>query len=109
MWDLAPIERDSVKRQQSIDDDEANMPTKHLIRLTIMTCGIFAAALVGGQPAPAAAQAETYPWCTVGEEVHCYYTTQQQCEETADYRGFCERNPDMPAQDNTRTRRAYPR
>jgi len=105
----APIERDSAKRQQSIDGDEANMSTKHLIRLTIMTCGILGAALAGGQPAPAAAQAVSYPWCTEGEEVHCYYMTQQQCEETVDYHGFCITNPDYSPGNGNPQRRPRPR
>jgi len=84
------------------------MSIRHLIRLAVTTSGLFGMALAG-PPAPAAAQTTpVYPWCTVGEEIHCYYMTRQQCEETVDYHGFCEQNPDMPAQSNNRTRRAYP-
>jgi hypothetical protein len=82
------------------------MSTKHLMRLTIMTCGVFGAALVGGQPA--AAQAVSYPWCTQGSSLHCYYATHQQCEETVDYHGFCVTNPDYSPGDGNPPRRARP-
>jgi hypothetical protein len=35
------------------------------------------------------------------------FDTLQQCEETVDYHGFCEQNPDMPAQKNTGMKRTY--
>jgi hypothetical protein len=82
------------------------MPIKHLIRLTIAT-GIFGMTFAAGQPATAQTT-RAYSWCTVAEEVHCYYTTRQQCEETVDYHGFCEQNPDVPAQNSAGTRRTYP-
>jgi hypothetical protein len=81
------------------------MSTPYLIRHAVMTLGLFGIALAG-QPAAAQTTA-AYPWCTVGEEVHCYYMTRQQCEETVDYHGFCEQNPDMPAQKNTGMKRTY--
>jgi hypothetical protein len=70
-----------------------------------MTSGAVAAMVfVAGLPATAQTT-PVYPWCTVGEEVHCYYTTRQQCEETVDYHGFCEQNPDMPAQNDAKSKR----
>jgi hypothetical protein len=50
-------------------------------------------ALTVGTPAPGTAQ-ETYPWCTQGETLHCYYATREQCEATVDYHGFCVANPE---------------
>jgi hypothetical protein len=73
------------------------MSTKPLIRLVIMASGIFAAALGAGYPKAAMAQEILYPWCAIGEEVHCYYATRQQCEEAADYHGFCDLNPSYHA------------
>jgi hypothetical protein len=74
------------------------MSTRYLIRLAIMTAGLFgAAALSSGLPKPAVAQEIQYPWCTIGEEVHCYYATRQQCEEAVDYHGFCDLNPSYRA------------
>ena len=73
------------------------MPARYFTRLTYLTCGIFAAALTTGQPTRSAAQTPPYPWCSVGESVHCYYMTLQQCEETVDYHGFCDKNPDFRA------------
>jgi len=74
------------------------MSTKHVKRLPLLAFGIFGAVLAAGQPTPLAAQTPPYPWCSVGEEVHCDFDTLQQCEETVDYHGFCEQNPDLPAQ-----------
>ncbi|HEY2535145.1 MAG TPA: DUF3551 domain-containing protein [Xanthobacteraceae bacterium] len=85
------------------------MSANRFIRLTIMTLGIFAAALGAGQSAPAAAQAVSYPWCTQGEELHCYYSTREQCEEEVDYHGFCIANPEYSPSDNTPSRRSKPR
>jgi hypothetical protein len=75
---------------------EAIMSIAPSIRQAALASGLFAMALAA-QPASAAAQTTpAYPWCTVGEEVHCYYATRQQPEETVDYHGFCEQNPDIP-------------
>jgi hypothetical protein len=46
------------------------MSAKFLIRLTIVTFGIFATALGISRPTPAIAQA--YPWCVSGENPQCY-------------------------------------
>jgi hypothetical protein len=70
------------------------MSTKNFMRSTIMAGGILGAALAGGWPTPGTAE-ESYPWCTQGSLLHCYYTTREQCEQTVDYRGFCVPNPDI--------------
>jgi hypothetical protein len=100
-------------RRQS-KDVARNMSAKHVKQLIIAAVGILAAALWAGQTTPLAAQTLTlpYPWCALGESLHCDFSTLQQCEETVDYHGFCERNPDMPAQqtpqNNNARRRTYP-
>ena len=66
----------------------------------MMGLSLLGAALGGVSAAPAVDQATSYPWCTVGESVGCYYATQQQCEEEVDYHGFCETNPDYHPQSN---------
>jgi hypothetical protein len=50
------------------------------------------------RPTPAAAQQLLlpYPWCSVGERMHCDFMTRAQCEESVDYHGFCQPNPEMP-------------
>ncbi|MGC1778844.1 MAG: DUF3551 domain-containing protein [Xanthobacteraceae bacterium] len=78
---------------------EANVSLKQVISLTFMIFGIFGAALSDGASAPADAQAVSYAWCSQGEEIHCYYSTRQQCEEEVDYHGFCVSNPDYQAQE----------
>lgn len=55
-----------------------------------LTIAILSAFKVGGLTA----RAETYPWCTQGDALHCYYMNHQQCEESVDYHGFCVTNPD---------------
>jgi uncharacterized protein DUF3551 len=82
-------------------------PLAHLYRVTIVAAGILSLALIASLPAPAVAQAVSYPWCTSDEEVHCYYTTQQQCEEAVDYHGFCIMNPDYRASSGAAPRRAH--
>jgi len=62
----------------------------------IMTLGIGSAFMTGAI-ASSAAQ-ESYPWCTQGETLHCYYMTHEQCELTVDYHGFCVANPEVPPQ-----------
>jgi hypothetical protein len=75
------------------------MAIKYIKRPIYLALGIFAAALATGQPSPLAAQdvAQPYPWCSVGENPQCYFMTRQQCEETVDYHGFCDKNPDFRA------------
>jgi hypothetical protein len=82
-------------------------PLGHFHRAIIMAAGILSVALIASLPAPAVAQAVSYPWCTSDEELHCYYATQQQCEETVDYHGFCEMNPDYQASNSAAPRRAH--
>jgi hypothetical protein len=80
------------------------MSFKQLIALAILGLGM-GAALIGQQATPAAAQEVSYPWCTEGSALHCYYMNRQQCEETVDYHGFCVTNPDYrPQNDNARRR-----
>jgi hypothetical protein len=84
------------------------MSPKHFIRLAIMTLGISTAAWGAGRSTPAVAQAVSYPWCTQGEELHCYYSTREQCEEEVDYHGFCIANPDYSPPSSTPSRRFVP-
>jgi hypothetical protein len=65
---------------------------------------VAAAALAGGiffdvsgvaNVTPAVADELSYPWCTQGDTLQCYYANRQQCEETVDYHGFCLANPEM--------------
>ena len=78
------------------------MSFKQFIALTILG---LSAVLTSELPIPAAAQEVSYPWCTEGSALHCYYMNRQQCEETADYHGFCVTNPDYrPQNDNARRR-----
>jgi hypothetical protein len=82
------------------------MSFKNCIACAIAIVGTFAAAGLAGWRAPARADAVSYPWCTQGEELHCYYSTRQQCEEEVDYHGFCVNNPDFAAPDTGTPRRA---
>jgi hypothetical protein len=74
------------------------------MRLKFTIIGLVCAALAGEQPTPGTAQ-ESYPWCTQGGELHCYYMTRDQCEQTVDYHGFCVPNPDVPPPTNEGARR----
>jgi hypothetical protein len=65
--------------------------------LLLVASSLFAAAWIIANTRPAAAQQITYPWCVSGEEIHCYYATREQCQETVDYHGFCVMNPDYRA------------
>jgi hypothetical protein len=86
---------------------EANMFFKQFIVLAAFAMG--GAALVGEQTTPAAAQEDvSYPWCTQGSALHCYYMNRQQCEETVDYHGFCVTNPDYRAPGGDAGRRGQP-
>jgi hypothetical protein len=67
------------------------------MRLKLVAIGIVCAALAVERPTPGTAE-ESYPWCTQGSLLHCYYMTREQCEQTVDYRGFCVPNPDASRQ-----------
>jgi hypothetical protein len=84
------------------------MSAKRIKQPIMLTLGLLGAALAAGQATPLAAQSLTlpYPWCSVGESVHCDFDTLAQCEETVDYHGFCEQNPDLPAQGAARNNNA---
>ncbi len=84
------------------------MSFKQFVALSILGLGMGGGALIGEQATPAAAQDLSYPWCTEGSALHCYYTTRQQCEETVDYHGFCVANPDYRAPNDNTRRRALP-
>jgi len=84
---------------------DSNMSLKNWIYLTVLTLGLFVAALGAGQHAMA--DGASYPWCVSGENLQCWYTTRQQCEETVDYHGFCEANPDYTSQGNDASRRMH--
>lgn len=63
------------------------------MRVMIVTFSIVGAFMVG---LPASGRAEeSYPWCTQGAALHCYYMTREQCEQTVDYHGFCVANPEV--------------
>jgi hypothetical protein len=68
------------------------MPFNNSLSSTTMIVGGLLAALTGAQPAPAMADV-WYPWCLHGETSRCYYTSREQCEQSADYRGICYPNP----------------
>jgi Protein of unknown function (DUF3551) len=67
---------------------------KNRIRQTLIRLSVSIATMAVGHPVSATAQEHAYPWCTQGDTLHCYYENRAQCEETADYRGFCVANPD---------------
>jgi hypothetical protein len=71
------------------------MSLKYFVRLRVMSFEILGAALTNGQPTSVIAE-ESYPWCTEGETIQCYYMTREQCEEAVDYHGFCIANPNAP-------------
>jgi hypothetical protein len=83
------------------------MSFKQFIALAILALGM-GATFIGEQGTPAAAQEVSYPWCTEGSAIHCYYMNRQQCEETVDYHGFCVTNPDYHPQNDTVRRRRQP-
>jgi hypothetical protein len=87
---------------------EVNMSFKQFVALAILGLGMGSAALIGEQATPAAAQDVSYPWCTQGGALHCYYMNRQQCEETVDYHGFCATNPDYHPQNDNARRRGQP-
>ena len=68
------------------------MPFSNSLSSTTMIAGGLLVALTGAQPAPAMADV-WYPWCLHGETSQCYYTSREQCEQSADYRGICYPNP----------------
>jgi hypothetical protein len=78
--------------QKSFTKDGIKMSPKTFMRSTIMAVGILGAALAGGWPTPGMTE-QSYPWCTQGSLLHCYYMTREQCEQTVDYHGFCVHNP----------------
>jgi len=80
------------------------MSRKHFLQAAIVTLSISGAAFAVGRPVPAAADV-SYPWCTQDEEIHCYYSSRQQCEEEVDYHGFCISNPDYSPSSRAPSRR----
>ena len=68
------------------------MSLKYFVGLKLMPFEILGVALTTGQPTSVIAE-ESYPWCTEGETIQCYYMTREQCEEAVDYHGFCIANP----------------
>jgi hypothetical protein len=69
-----------------------------LLLSAVTISAFFGVVLAFGQPTAARAQQLLlpYPWCSVGDRLHCDFMTREQCEETVDYRGFCQPNPEMP-------------
>jgi hypothetical protein len=70
------------------------MSLKQGSRQMIIAVGICVVTIATGFPAAAKANEQSYPWCTQGDTLHCYYPNRAQCEETVDYHGFCVANPD---------------
>ena len=73
------------------------MSPKFFVRL--VTSGILGIAVVVGQPISVTAE-ESYPWCSQGGTLQCYYMTREQCEEAVDYHGFCVANSNVPTLNN---------
>jgi hypothetical protein len=84
------------------------MSLKYIVRLPVMPFEILGAALVTGQPTSAIAE-ESYPWCTQGETIQCYYMTREQCEQTVDYHGFFIANPNVRTPNNEAAQPRLPR
>ena len=84
------------------------MSFKQFVALAMLGLGMGAAVFIGEQVKPAAAQEVSYPWCSQGSALHCYYMNRQQCEETVDYHGFCVANPDYSSQRGDTRRRPQP-
>jgi len=104
-WDLgrAAIETIEPRRTMSM-----TYFMTYLLRLAVAIFAVGVALLAVAEAAPAAApagSAQTYPWCVSGSSLHCYYMNREQCEQTVDYHGFCELNPDLPGPDSTLQRR----
>jgi hypothetical protein len=70
------------------------MSLKQHSRRAIVAVGLCLATAAIALPAAAKATERSYPWCTQGDTLHCYYMNRAQCEETVDYHGFCVVNPD---------------
>jgi hypothetical protein len=76
-------------------DAEVKMSLRYLVPLTVMPFEILCVALTTSQTTSVIAE-ESYPWCTEGETIQCYYMTREQCEEAVNYHGFCISNPNAP-------------
>jgi hypothetical protein len=70
------------------------MSLKQQLAGSMIALGVGVAAAAAGQPMTAQANEQSYPWCSQGDTLRCYYMNRQQCEETVDYHGFCVANPD---------------
>ena len=70
------------------------MSLKQHSRRAAIALSLCLAAAAVGLPTAASANEQSYPWCTQGDTLHCYYMNRAQCEETVDYHGFCVANPD---------------
>jgi hypothetical protein len=70
------------------------MSLKQYSRRAIIAVGLSLATAAIALPAAAQTTEQSYPWCTQGGILHCYYMNRAQCEETVDYHGFCVTNPD---------------
>jgi hypothetical protein len=81
-----------TSRSSFITANCQTMPFSNSLSSATMIAGGLLAALTGVQPAPAIADV-WYPWCLHGETSQCYYTSREQCEQSADYRGICYPNP----------------
>ena len=84
------------RRPGSLTGRRPTMSWKIFIRLPAVTFGILGLA---GQSTSVTAE-ESYPWCTQGETLQCYYMTREQCEEAVDYHGFCVANSNVPTLNN---------
>jgi hypothetical protein len=73
----------------------SNSPVRKHANTRASSAAIVLGGALIGQPTSVIAEV-SYPWCTQGETLQCYYMTREQCEQTVDYHGFCVANPAAP-------------
>jgi hypothetical protein len=81
------------------------MSLKHLVRIAVITSGVFGAGTALGTATPAIAESPSYPWCIQGSIYRCWFMTREQCELTVNHRGFCVTDPNVPRSYGERIRR----
>src|SRR5215831_2224965 len=84
----------------------SNSPVRKRANTRASSAAIVLGGALIGQPTSVIAEV-SYPWCTQGGTLRCYYMTREQCEQTVDYHGFCVANPAAP-QNNASVQRSYP-
>jgi Protein of unknown function (DUF3551) len=81
------------------------MSLKHLIRIAVITSGLFGTGMALGTATPAIAESPSYPWCIQGTIYRCRFMTLEQCELTVNFRGSCVTDPNVPRNFGERIRR----